>query len=138
MLVVQPATHADVHQCIALRVASLGSLVIGRPPPYPGYAADAKASLHNDIDNKPYVHNLKVVDPESPDEVIAYGKWEVYPHGRPDLDKLAEPMAEADKKVDEYGRLREAAHEYFCHRNGEMGKRPHLCKLSTTHSHFVV
>ena len=127
-LIVKPVEHADVHQCIALRIASLGSLVIGRPPPYPGYAQEAEASVINDLDSRPFVHHLKVVNPENEGEVMAYGKWEIYPNGRPDLEKLRLPMDPANKEVDEYGLLREAAHEYFCTRNGEMGKRPHLCK----------
>jgi hypothetical protein len=118
-----------VAQCIEIRVASLGSLVIGRPPPYPGYVQEAEASVHRDLDkNSPHVRHLKVVDAENEAEVIAYGKWEVYPRGRPDLDKLGQPMDDADKQVDRYGMLREAAHEYFCSRNGEMGKHPHLRK----------
>ncbi|KAH8903016.1 hypothetical protein BR93DRAFT_940938 [Coniochaeta sp. PMI_546] len=125
-LVVRPVEHADVAQCVALRVASLGSLVIGRPPPYPGYVQESEASVRNDLDNRPFVHHLKVVDPENETEVMAYGKWEVYPDGRPDLEKLRKPMDQADKEVDHYGLLREAAHDYFCTRNGEMGKRPHI------------
>ncbi|EMD63270.1 hypothetical protein COCSADRAFT_161784 [Bipolaris sorokiniana ND90Pr] len=35
-------------------------------------------------------------------------------------------MDEASKQVDQYGRLREAAHQYFCSRNGELGKHPHV------------
>ena len=128
-LVVRPVGHADVPQCIALRIASLGSLVIGRPPPYPGYVQEAEASVRNDLDNRPFAHHLKVVDPENEEEVIAYGKWEIYPDGRPDLEKLRQPMDQADKEVDQYGLLREAAHDYFCTRNGEMGKRPHIRKL---------
>ncbi|KAK1914787.1 hypothetical protein P3342_010776 [Pyrenophora teres f. teres] len=42
------------------------------------------------------------------------------------LEGLKQPMDEESKKVDQYGRLREAAHEYFCTRNGEMGKHPHI------------
>lgn len=126
-LVVRPVEHADVAQCIEIRVASLGSLVIGRPPPYPGYVQEAETSAHRDLDKKsPHVRHLKVVDAENEAEVIAYGKWEVYPRGRPDLDKLGQPMDDADKQVDRYGMLREAAHEYFCSRNGVMGKHPHL------------
>ena len=125
-LAVQLVEHADVNQCIALRVASLGSLVIGQPPPYPGYVGESEATVHNDLDNNPHVHHLKVVDPEDGTIVMAYGKWEVYPNGRPDLEKLRKPMEQADKEVDQFGDLREAAHEYFCRRNGEMGKRPHL------------
>lgn len=125
-LVVRPVEHADVAQCVALRIASLGSLVIGRPPPYPGYVQESEASVRNDLDNRPFVHHLKVVDPENEGEVMAYGKWEVYPDGRPDLEKLRAPMDPADKEVDQYGLLREAAHDYFCSRNGEMGKHPHI------------
>jgi len=126
-LEVRPVEHADVPQCVALRVASLGSLVIGRPPPYPGYVQDQEASVHRDIDEKPHVHHLKVVDPDHDEEVMAYAKWEVYPDGRPDLEQLRQPMKQSDKEIDQFGRLREAAHEYFCRRNGEMGKHPHLC-----------
>lgn len=126
MLVVRPVQHADVEQCISIRLATLGSLVIGRPPPYPGYAEESEAAVHNDLDGKSHVKHLKVVDPEDESEVLAYAKWEIYPNGRPDLDKLAKPMDPADKLVDEYGDLREAAHEYFCKRNGHMGKYPHI------------
>lgn len=128
-LVVRPVEHADVAQCVSLRVASLGSLVIGRPPPYPGYAQESEASVRNDLDTRPFVHHLKVVDPANEGEVMAYGKWEVYPEGRPDLEKLREPMDPADMEVDQYGLLRKAAHDYFCTHNGEMGKHPHIRKL---------
>lgn len=127
-LVVRRIEHADVSQCIAIRVASLGSLVIGRPPAYPGYVEGAEASVHNDLDNQAFVHHLKVIDPQNEQEVVAYGKWEGYPDGRRDLDELRKPMAQADKEVDQHGLLREAAHDYFCSRNGEMGKQPHLRK----------
>lgn len=80
-----------------------------------------------DLHAKPHVHHLKVVHPDD-DQVMAYAKWEVYKHGRPDLDKLRLPMDEADKQMDEYGLLREAAHEYFCRCNGEMGETPHICE----------
>lgn len=130
-LVVRPVEHADVAQCIALRVANLGSLVIGRPPPYPGYVEDAEATVHDDLNGSTRVHHLKVIDSEDEGTVIAYAKWEIYPHGRHDLDKLRKPMDPADKEVDEYGLLREAAHNYFCSRNGEMGKHPHIRKLFT-------
>jgi hypothetical protein len=125
-LVVLPVEHADVSQCINLRIASLGSLVIGHPPPYPGYAEESEASVHRDLDSSPHVHHLKVVDPENEGEVIAYAKWEIYPHGRPDLEKLREPMEKADEEVDQFGLLRRTAHDYFCRRNGEMGKHPHI------------
>ncbi|KAK4547553.1 hypothetical protein LTR36_000510 [Oleoguttula mirabilis] len=68
---------------------------------------------------------------------MAYGKWEIYPRGRPDLNNLRKPMDPCDREVDEFGRLREAAHEYFCRRNGEMGKHPHilLALLVTSSQH---
>lgn len=128
-LVVLPVEHRDVARCVAIRVASLGSLVIGRPPPYPGYIEDQEATVHNDLDSSPCVRHLKVVDPEDEGEVMAYAKWEVYPEGRPDLEKRRQPMKRSDKEVDQFGRLREAAHEYFSGRNGEMGKHPHLRKF---------
>lgn len=129
-LEIRPVEHADAAQCVGIRVASLGSLVIGRPPPYPGFVQEQEASLHNDLDNNPHVRYVKVVDTENDEEVLAYAKWEVYERGRPDLDKLRQPMRQDDLQVDEFGRLREAAHAYFSHRNGEMGKHPHICKLS--------
>lgn len=125
-LLVRPIEPINVGKCAALRTAALGSLVIGRPPPYPGYVDDQMASIRNDLDNKPHVHHLKVVDTDNDDEILAYAKWEIYEHGRPDLDGLRQPMDEESKKVDQYGSLREAAHEYFCKRNGEMGKHPHI------------
>lgn len=126
MLVVRPVEHLDVTQCVQIRVDSLGSLVIGRPPPYPGFSEDQEAVIHRDIDSSPHVHHLKVVDPEDEHEIIAYGKWEVYERGRPDLEELSHPMEESAKAVDKFGRLREVAHDYFCTRNGEKGKHPHL------------
>ena len=130
-LAIRSVDHADVPQCISLRVASLGSLAIGRPPPYPGYVEEAEASVHRDIDQYKaektfHVRHLKVVNTENEEEVIAYAKWEIYENGRPDLDKLRKPMDPRDEEVDQYGRLREAAHAYFCARNREMGKQPHI------------
>jgi hypothetical protein len=142
VLIVRPVEHADVSSCVNLRVTSLGSLVIGRPPPYPGYISASEESIHNDIDNNPHVHHLKVIDPDNESEVMAYAKWEVYEHGRPDLENLRQPMKQSDKEVDSYGKLREAAHEYFCRRNGDMGPHPHLrkfpSKLSNMHWAFFL
>ncbi|KAI0010760.1 acyl-CoA N-acyltransferase [Xylariaceae sp. FL0662B] len=132
--VARPVKHADVAQCVSIRIASLGSLVIGRPPPYPGYVQESEDSLHFDLDNSPHVHHLKVIDTENEEEVIAYAKWEVYERGRPDLEKLRQLDATV-KEVDQYGRLREVAHEHFSRRNGEMGKHPHLLLALVTASH---
>lgn len=128
-LIVRPVEYADVPQCVVIRIATLGSLVIGRPPPYAGYQQEQEASVKFDLDNKPHVHHLKVVDPDNEQEVLAYAKWEVYPEGRPDLDRLSQPMDPEDKTIDQFGLLREAAHEYFCQRNGEMGMHPHICEF---------
>ena len=127
-LVVRPVQHADVEQCVNIRVKTLGSLVIGRPPPYPGYVENSIASLHTDIEkDESHIRHLKVVDLEGDQhEVIAYAKWEIYHHGRNDLESLSRPMQEGSGEVDEFGGLREAAHEYFGRCNGEMGKRPHI------------
>ena len=54
------------------------ALTIPSLAPYPGYAEEAEASVHNDPENKPFVHHLKVVDPRIDNEPIAYAKWEVY------------------------------------------------------------
>ena len=135
MLVVKPVEHADVAQCIAMRVAALGSLVIGRPPPYPGYVEEAEAAVRANLDDPgSFVRHLKVVDTADEDEVMAYAKWELYPDGRSkeSLEMLKEPMSEEDKGVDQYGALREAAHEYFCTRNGDMGRYPHLRTATVT------
>lgn len=126
MLVVQPVEHADVAQCVKIRIDSLGSLVIGRPPPYPGFTDDQEATIHKEIDSSTRVHHIKVIDPEYEHEIMAYAKWEVYENGRPDLEELSQPMEEPAKAVDQFGRLREVAHDYFCTRNGEKGKQPHL------------
>ncbi|KAK3634609.1 hypothetical protein LTR56_015189 [Elasticomyces elasticus] len=136
-LVALPIEHGDVSQCIDIRVAALGSLVIGQPPSYPGYVEGSIATVHNDLDDKPWVHHLKVVDRSAPHEVMAYAKWEIYSKGRPDLDMLREPMDPNDALVDDFGLLRKAAHEYFSHCNGEMGKRPHilLALLVTSSQH---
>lgn len=56
--------------------------------------------MHNNLDSSPYVRHSKVVDPEDEGEVMAYAKWEVYPEGRPDLEKLRQPMKRSDKEVD--------------------------------------
>lgn len=128
-LLVQPVSHDDVAQCIAIRVDSLGSLVIGRPPAYPGYVEESEAKILRELDTVAHVHHLKVVTtPKDKTEVLAYAKWEIYSRGRPDLEALREPTDQADKAVDGYGALRVAAHEYFSSRNGEMGKSPHIRK----------
>lgn len=124
--------HADVPQCVRIRIDSLGSLVIGRPPPYLGFSEDQEATIHRDINASPHIHHLKVVDPEDEHEVMAYAKWEVYEKGRPDLEELSQPMEESAKAVDHFESLREAAHDYFCTRNGEKGKYPHLRKSTYT------
>ncbi|KAJ0119219.1 acyl-CoA N-acyltransferase [Diaporthe amygdali] len=126
MLAVRPVEHTDVTECVKIRIDSLGSLVIGRLPEYPGFAENQEATIHRDIDDSPHIHHLKVVDPENELEIIAYAKWEVYKNGRPDLWKLSQPMEESAKAVDGFGPLREVAHNYFCTRNGEKGKHPHL------------
>jgi len=133
-LVVRSVEHADVANCISLRIASLGSLVIGRPPPYPGYAEEAEASVHNDLDKNPHVHHLKVVDPDNETDIMAYAKWEVYKHGRPDLEQLREAMKMPIEEVDQYSQLRIAAREYFCRRNGDMGKHPHIRKSAISNT----
>ena len=130
-LTVRPVEHADVAHCVSIRVASLGSLVIGRPPPYPGYVEEQEALLHKHLDNSSYVHHLKVVDSTNESEAIAYAKWEVYKNGRPDLEKLRQPMGKDEKNVDKFELLREAAHEYFCRCNGNMGRHPHMCRLTS-------
>lgn len=123
---VQSLERSDASKCAAIRIASLGSLVIGRPPPYPWYLELQIASIQNDLDWKPSVHHLKVVDGDGRD-IVADAKWGMYPSGRSDLDQLSQPLDEESKTVDQYGALREAVHEYFCTRNdGEMGSRPHL------------
>ncbi|KAK7744807.1 hypothetical protein SLS62_010040 [Diatrype stigma] len=136
-LVVRPVEHADVAQCINIRIASLGSLVIGRPPPYPGYLQQQEPALHEDLDDNRrhrYTHHLKVLDiptglahehEHEQGVIIAYAKWETYEHRRPDLDTLRQqkqkrsikqPESEPGPKVramtadgnDGLGRLREA------------------------------
>ncbi|KAK5685362.1 hypothetical protein LTS10_003440 [Elasticomyces elasticus] len=138
-LVALPIEHRDVPQCIKTRVAMLGSLVIGQPPPYPGYIEESIATVYNDLDNKPWMHHLEVVDRSAPHEVMAYAKWEIYPKRRLDLDKLHEPMDPDEALVDDFGLLRQAAHEYFSHRNGEMGKCPHICEYEPkTKLHYML
>jgi hypothetical protein len=81
-----------------------------------------------------FVRHLKVVNLANEGEIMAYAKWELYPDGRSEenLEKLKEPVSNEDRKVDQYGALREAAHDYFCSRNGEMGRRPHLRTIAVT------
>lgn len=129
-LVVRPVQHTDVSQCVGIRVATLGSLVIGRPPPYPGYVEEAEAAIHDDLDSEPpHVRHLKVVDPDDADQVKAYAKWEIYKEGRPDLENLRKLQNASEPTEDEFGKLRKAAHEYFSTRNGKMGEHPHLCEF---------
>ncbi|KAI3317617.1 hypothetical protein HD806DRAFT_514597 [Xylariaceae sp. AK1471] len=126
-LAVRPVEVTDVAECARMRVAALGSLVIGRPPPYSGYVEEQAASFKSAIESQPHVRLMKVVDPENEDKVLSFAKWEVYEHGRPDLDNLRQPMNAHHREVDEFGELRKAADEYFTSRNGgEMGETPHL------------
>jgi GNAT superfamily N-acetyltransferase len=57
-----------------------------------------------------HVRQLKVVDPNKEEVVTAYAKWEIYPNGRLGLEKLHQPLDQADGKIDQDGDLRE---EYF-------------------------
>ncbi|KAF1976280.1 hypothetical protein BU23DRAFT_551742 [Bimuria novae-zelandiae CBS 107.79] len=125
-LLVRPVEHADVATCAALRTATLGSLVIGRLPPYPGFVEEQIASIRRNLDDRPFVHHLKVIDPANNDEILAYAKWEIYQDGRSDQDALKQPMKEASKSADQHGRLREAARDYFCTNNWRLATRPHL------------
>lgn len=125
-LLVTPVIHEEAPKCTQLRTATLGSLVIGRPPPYPGFLEDQVATIQDDLKNKRHVHHLKVTEA---DDIIAYAKREIYPTGRPDLGRLKKPIDEESKSVDQYGRLREVAHEYFCRLNGgPIGASPHICR----------
>jgi hypothetical protein len=86
------------------------------------------ATIQNDLIQKPHVYHLKVV---VGGDIVAYAKWEIYPAGRPDLEQLKQPMDEESKRLDLYGKLREAAHEYFSRCNGgTRGRRPHIRKSS--------
>jgi hypothetical protein len=105
------------------------------PPPYPGYVEGAEAAVRTNLDDPDsFVRHLKVVNLANEGEIMAYAKWELYPDGRSEenLEKLKEPVSNEDMKVDQYGALREAAHDYFCSRNGEMGRRPHLRTIVVT------
>ena len=88
-------------------------------------------SVHRDLETKPYVHHLKVVDPNNNMEIVAYAKWEIYPNGRPDLAKSQQPMDPSDRQVDQYGDLREVTHDYFCQQNEAMGKKPRMRKSAS-------
>jgi hypothetical protein len=125
-LTILPVSHIDVPACISLRISCLGSLVIGRPPPYPGYIEHQEASLHHDLDHSSHIHHLEVVDTLT-GEIIAYAKYELYPQGRPDIEYLKQSLNTNHKSVDQYDQLRKVAHEYFSTCNsGEMGQRPHI------------
>ena len=122
---VRPVEHGDVTRCIDIRIECLGSLVIGNLPPYPGYREEQEASIHYDLDHNPHVRHWKAVDSERR-EVIAYAKWEIYEHGRPDVKKVESPKDSAPKKVDGYWRLREAAKDYFQGRYRKLVNVPHI------------
>lgn len=126
---VNPVEHADVSRRISFRIASLGSLVIGHPPPHPGYAEEAEATVHSGLDHKDYLHYLNVIDLENDGEIIVYAKWEMYLHGQLDLEKLRKLMNQSDREVDGLSVLREAANAYFCSRNMVMGQHPHARRL---------
>ena len=128
-LIVEPIRQEDIPQCVEIRTSSLGLLVIGRPPPYPSFKTEQISSIENNLLNSKHVHFMKVVDTEQENEILAFAKYEVYEHGRPDLERLAQPASRSDFEIDEFGALREAAHDYFCKRNGEMGKHPHICRF---------
>jgi hypothetical protein len=133
-LTILPVTLTDVAKCVSIRIASLGSLAIGRLPSYPGYIEARESSLRHDIHYNNHVHPLKVVDEEA-DEIIAYAKYEIYPEGRPDLEELRKPTEKAKRDMDKYGALREIAHRYFCDRDGgEIGQGPHIRECSCQRS----
>lgn len=124
-LVIRDVEHADITECIGLRVAALGSLVIGRLPPYLGYVDEAEARVRRELDGSPHVHHLKVVDTEKGEEIVAYGKWEVYERGRgEDVGSASVGGGEGEG----FRELRRLVRGWFHKRKKEMGKKPHICE----------
>ena len=126
-LTAQPVEHEDVARCIDIRIECLGSLVVGKLPPFLGYREQQEASIHNDIDHNPHVQNWKVLDVKS-GEIIAYAKWVMHEPGRPDTKKAQKPKGTVLKKEDEHWRLRQAAYDYFQSRYRQLADVPHIRK----------
>ncbi|KAJ4297644.1 hypothetical protein N0V90_005538 [Kalmusia sp. IMI 367209] len=138
-LTVLPVKGPDIPNCIALRASVLGSLVIGRPPADAAYMTAAETALHVDlVHHHDYIHHLKVVDTDDEEsKIVAYAKWEVYEHGRPDMHMLKD-WKQAVERTDEDGvfkevasddkyiGLRRLAAEYFAETNMKIGESPHL------------
>ena len=124
---VRPVEHVDVARCVDIHIKCLGSLIAGKLQSFPGYREVQEASIHNDIDHNPHIHNWKVVDAESRD-IIAYAKWEVYEHDRLDMKDAQESKDTTLKKVDEHWRLRQAAYDYCMGRYRQLTDVPHTRK----------
>jgi hypothetical protein len=111
-ILVLPVEHADVRSCIKVHVAGMGSSAVGNLKTYYGYEEEQKARTHSDINRRPDVHHLKLVDTEEGNEIIAYAKWEVYEHGRPSPADVPIPSHKVVDKHDEHWRLRQDVQEY--------------------------
>lgn len=61
MFVARTIQHAEASQCIKVRVNTLGSVVTGRAPPYPGVVEEEDSELHEDLSRKLWVHHLEIV-----------------------------------------------------------------------------
>ncbi|KAF2109170.1 acyl-CoA N-acyltransferase [Lophiotrema nucula] len=131
--VVRPIELQDVPQCIKLRIDNLGSLIIGRLPPYEGYAEEQEHSMRKRLLNADgssgHIHFMKVVDKDGDQsEVVAYARWEFYPKGLSERKTLFEQNHgnDSDKKVDEFWKLREEAVKYFKRCTENIQGCPHI------------
>jgi hypothetical protein len=142
-LEVHPIESTDAGACVDIRIERLGSLVIGRPIPDPksGYRDGRIASIERDLNDRPHVHNLKIIDTEMKNRIIAYARWEIHEFGRPSSNVSATPKDNAAKGIDEVQELLELRHDmnvYFRARDKEIGNKPHIRKLThQSHMQYV-
>lgn len=135
-LTLHPVQPADIPTCITIRIQALGSLVIGHLPPYKGYRQEQESSIQADLDHRPNVHHLKVVDTDNGEEIVAYAKWEVHEvvEQEQEQEKVGEKAnlemgVSQEVEVDMYWKLRTAVGAYFRARERALENVPHIRTL---------
>ena len=134
-LEIRPVEEADVPQFVSIVSASLDASDIGRmmhdDPPHPAYLARRKEKIFKSL-SKPNMYNLKVVDTDNNDEMIAGATWSIFANGRSDeeLKELEQPFEPVEEERERYGRAQRDFFEGYLNRvRRSFGKTPHYCEL---------
>ncbi|KAL1625514.1 hypothetical protein SLS56_007336 [Neofusicoccum ribis] len=138
-LEIRPLEEPDVPTFVSITTAALGSSGIGRilhdDPPHPAYLERRKERVRKTLD-KPHIHNLKVVDTDNNDEMIACASWEIFENGRSDdeLNELEQPFEPIEEERERFGQVQRDFFAYLNRVRRALGKTPHyFLGLLVTH-----